>query len=380
MAASVSSRISLSRDAMVAALGLLTRTIDRRHTMPVMANILVEVRGGLCRLTATDLDVIWATTSIALGDALTPDADTTLPAQMLSDIVRKLPSGTELDLSWNDKEAQIACGKAKYRLNTLPAVDYPSIPEPDWQATFSVEAKQFHALFDKTSFAMSSDEVRWFLNGVFLHAVPGEDGELRLISVATDAHRLSKVEMPAPDGASRMPGVIVPRKTVGEIVRLLDGRDGEVTISVCDSKISIAAGPTRLLSKLIDGVFPDYPRLIPKEGPRTAIIDADSLASAADRVSTMAGERGRTVKLSFEGSTVKLELKNPDAGDAEEEVQTEFEGDPLEIGFNAKYLADALRAIATDTIRILLGNPNDPAVMTSAASADHLVLVMPMKA
>lgn len=378
MAIQATTRISVSRDALVAALGLLTRIIERRGTVPILLNILVEVKGGLCLLTATDQNVLWATTSIALGDALTPDASTTLPAQMLSDIVRKLPSGAELDLTWGEKEANIACGKAKYRLNTLPAEDYPSIPEPEWQATFSIEAKQLHQLFEKVAFAIARDEVRWFLNGAFLHIVD-EGGESRLVSVATDGHRLSKVTVPAPDKSGSMPGVIVPQKTVGEFIRLLDGRDGEVEVSVCDAKFAVKAGPTRLLSKLIEGTFPDYAHLIPKEGLRTAIIDADALASAADRVSTVVGERSKGVKLSFEGSMLRLEVRNPDAGDAEEEVQTEFEGEPLEIGFNARYLAEALRAIAADTIRVLLGNPNDQAVMTSTASSDHLVLIMPLK-
>lgn len=378
MAVSVTTRISLNRDALVAALGVLTRTIERRNTIAILSNVLIDVRGGLCRLTASDLD-IWATTSIALGDALTPDAATSLPAQMLQDIVRKLPSGAELDLSWGEKEAQIACGRAKYRLNTLPASDYPSLTEPDWAASFSIDAKALRTLFEKVSFAMSNEEVRYYLNGAFLHTVVDDADALRLVAVATDGHRLSKVTMPAPDGSSKMPGVIVPRKAVGEIVRLLDGRDGEVDLAISDAKLSIAAGPTRLLTKLIEGNFPDYVRVIPQGGSRTAVIDAATLSAAADRVSTVSGERGKAVRLSFEGTSLKLEVKNPDAGDAEEEVQVEFEGDPLEIGFNARYLAEALRAVAADTIRMTLGSSGDPAVMTSAASADHLVVVMPMR-
>lgn len=377
MAVSVNTRISLSRDAMVAAVGLLTRTIERRNTIAILANVLVDVKGGLCRLTATDTD-IWATTSIALSDALAPDAATTLPAQMLSDIVRKLPSGAEMDLSWGEKEAQIASGRARYRLNTLPATDYPSLAEPDWSATLSVDAKALRALFEKVSFAMSNEEVRYYLNGAFLHTV-ADDGEPRLVAVATDGHRLSKVSMPAPDGSGKMPAVIVPRKAVGEIVRLLDGRDGEVKVSVSEAKLSVTAGPTCLLTKLIEGSFPDYARVIPQGGSRMAVVDADALSAAADRVSTVSGERGKAVRLSFAGTSLKLEVKNPDAGDAEEEVQAEFEGEPLEIGFNARYLAEALRAVAADTIRIRLDDPGSPAVMTSAASADHLVVVMPMR-
>ncbi|SCM73479.1 DNA polymerase III subunit beta [uncultured Pleomorphomonas sp.] len=378
MAVSVNTRISLSRDAMVSALGLLTRTIERRNTLAILANVLVDVKGGLCRLTASDLD-IWATTSIALSDALAPDAATTLPAQMLSDIVRKLPSGAEMDLSWGDKEAQIASGRARYRLNTLPPTDYPSLSEPDWLATFSVGAKALRTLFEKVSFAMSNEEVRYYLNGAFLHTVVDDAGDPHLVAVATDGHRLSKVTMPAPDGSGKMPGVIVPRKAVGEIVRLLDGRDGDIEVSVSDAKLSVTAGPTRLLTKLIEGSFPDYARVIPQGGSRAAVIDADALSAAADRVSTVSGERGKAVRLSFAGTSLKLEVKNPDAGDAEEEVQAEFEGEPLEIGFNARYLAEALRAVAADTIRIQLGDPGSPAVMTSAASADHLVVVMPMR-
>lgn len=378
MAVTVNTRISLPRDAMVAALGLLTRTIERRNTIVAIANVLIDVRGGLCHLTASDLD-IWTTTSIALSDALSPDAATTLPAQMLSDISRKLPSGAELDLSWGDKEAQIACGRARYRLNTLPAIDYPSLPEPEWMATFAVDAKALRNLFDKASFAMSNEEVRYYLNGVYLHTIVDENEAPCLVTVATDGHRLSKVTMPAPDGSAKMPPVIVPRKAVGEIVRLLDGRDGDVEVSVSDTKLSVTAGPTRLLTKLIEGTFPDYARVIPKNGSRRAILDADALAAAADRVSTVSGERGKAVRLTFEGTTLRLEVKNPDAGDAEEEVQAEVEGEPLEIGFNARYLAEALRAVAADTISLRLGEPNDPAVMTSAASADHLVVIMPMR-
>lgn len=377
MAVSVTTRISLNRDALVAALGVLTRTIERRNTIAILSNVLIDVRGGLCRLTASDLD-IWATTSIALGDALTPDAATSLPAQMLQDIVRKLPSGAELDLSWGEKEAQIACGRAKYRLNTLPASDYPSLTEPDWAASFSIDAKALRTLFEKVSFAMSNEEVRYYLNGAFLHIVVCDDTPL-LVAVATDGHRLSKMTMPAPVGSAAMPGVIVPRKAVGEFVRLLDGRDGEVELAVSDAKLAITAGPTRLLTKLIEGNFPDYARVIPQGGSRMAVIDADTLSTAADRVSTVSGERGKAVRLSFEGASLKLEVKNPDAGDAEEEVQVEFDGDPLEIGFNARYLAEALRAVAADTIRMTLGGSGDPAVMTSAAAADHLVVVMPMR-
>jgi DNA polymerase-3 subunit beta len=377
MNASTTTRISIGVDALVSALGALSRAIERRQTIAVLSNVLIEVDSGLCRLTASDLDM-WVTTTVPLPDALSPKAAITMPAQLLQDIARKLPKGAEADLTWGGPDATLSCGRARYRINTLPASDYPSLTEPDWPVTVALPAKSFRRAFDKTAFAISNEEIRYYLNGTFIHAIE-EDGEVKLVAVATDGHRLSKLVIPAPVEARGLSPSIVPRKAVGEIIRMLDGRDDDVEVSVSDAKLSLTAGSTRLVTKLIDGTFPDYERVIPREGSRLAVIDVGALAGAAARVSTVSGERGKAVKLSFGGQTLTLEVKNPDAGDAFEEITAEYEGDPLEIGFNARYLAEALQSVDADTIRMQLGDPGAPAVVTSVAASDHLVVIMPMR-
>jgi DNA polymerase-3 subunit beta len=302
-----------------------------------------------------------------------------VPAHMLYDIVRKLPDGAEISLDTETGQTMaLKAGRARFALQMLPDSDFPDLNAGDLPVSFTLPAEQLKKLIDRTQFAISTEETRYYLNGIFFHVV-GEGAQARLRAVATDGHRLAKAELPAPAGSIGMPGVIVPRKTVGEIQKLLEDPATDVSVSLSDTKIQLTIGDLVLTSKLIDGTFPDYERVIPKANDKILTLDKAEFERAVDRVSTISADRGRAVKLSLSDDKMVLAVNNPDSGSATDELAVGYEAEPLDIGFNSKYLLDIAGQLTSDEAIFRLADPGSPTLIQDKGDADAIYVLMPMR-
>ena len=370
-------KFTIERAAFLKSLNHVQSVVERRNTIPILSNVLLKAASGAVQLTATDLDLeIVETTNADVAQA----GGVTANAHMLYDIVRKLPDGAQLELEQgaDDGRVTLYAGRSQFTLQALPQEDFPDLTAGDMTHTFKVQAADLSRLIDKTRFAISTEETRYYLNGIYLHEVEN-DNIAFLRGVATDGHRLAQVELPLPEGASGMPGIIIPRKTVLEVHKLLENEEEEVEISLSDSKIRFSFGSIVLTSKLIDGTFPDYERVIPQGNENSLEVDSVLFAQAVDRVSTISSERGRAVKLLIAKDKVVLSVNNPDSGSATEEVAASFDGEDLEIGFNARYLLDITSQLESDTARFLLADSGAPAIVRDNNDASALYVLMPMR-
>lgn len=370
-------KLTIPRDTLAPALAALSRIVERRNTIPILSNMLVSAEGEGLTLRATDLDIMAQTT---LPCAVAEPGALTLPAHILSNIVRKLPAGAELTLEGEGDKSTTAlrCGRSRFQLQTLPESDYPDIATGEFSHSFTLAASALTETLAATEFAISTEETRYYLNGVHLHVLES-DGAAFLRAVATDGHRLARMQLPAPDGAAGMPAIIIPRKTVGEIARIAKDQKGDIGIEISATKIRITAGSTTLTSKLIDGTFPDYQRVIPAGNDKVVTLDADAFRQAIDRVATISSERGRAVKLALSDAGLTLSVSQPDGGAATEELSPDYDGAPVEIGFNHRYLLDVLAALGGDTVRLKLADPGSPAILQTSEGAALLVVLMPMR-
>jgi DNA polymerase-3 subunit beta len=375
-------KATIERATLLKGLGHVHSVVERRNTIPILSNVLIEAeeQGGL-RLMATDLDLqINETVEAEVGEA----GATTVPAHTLFDIVRKMPEGSQVELIAAEGRMQVNAGRARFTLSTLPRDDFPVIAEGDLPTGFELPAATLRQIIDKTRFAISTEETRYYLNGIYLHVSDGEPlgggvNQPVLKAAATDGHRLARVTVPRPDGASGMPGVIIPRKCVAELRKLLDEVDGTVQVSLSESKIRFGLGNAVLTSKLIDGTFPDYTRVIPTANDKLLKLDPRSLEEGVDRVSTIASERTRAVKLSLDRDRVTLSVTSPENGTASEEVSADYGADGLEIGFNARYLLDILGQIEGDVMEVHLADAAAPTLLRENDKAPALYVLMPMR-
>ncbi len=371
-------KLTIERGALLRSLQHAQGVIERRTTIPILSNVLLNADGATLSLTATDMDI--AIVERVPCTVAQPGA-TTVPAQTLLDVVRKLPEGAELEIASGGEQNQLVvrCGRSRISLATLPSEDFPVMAGGDLPHAFVVGAKALRDIIDRTRFAMSSEETRYYLNGVYVHPADGEDGE-KLRIVATDGHRLARVELALPEGAAGMPGIIVPRKTVGELRKLIDDEDeDEVAITLSDTKIRIAVDTTVLTSKLIDGTFPDYDRVIPFANDKTLQVDPRNFAKAVDLVSTIATEKTRAIKLSLDDGSLVLSASSPEAGSAEEQLEVDYADGPLEIGFNSRYLLDIAQLIGDDGARFMLSDGTSPTLVRDNADPGALYVLMPMR-
>jgi DNA polymerase-3 subunit beta len=370
-------KVTVERAALLKSLGHVHRVVERRNTIPILANVLIRAEKSALSLKATDLDLEVTET---LAAEVASQGSTTVPAHMIYDIVRKLPEGAQIVLETLGDRASLAirAGRSRFTLQTLPESDFPDLSAGDMTHRFALAAADLKKLIDKTQFAISTEETRYYLNGIYLHAV-GSNKASRLRAVATDGHRLAQAELAAPAGAAGMPGIIVPRKTVGEVQRLIEDGETEVTVELSQTKIRFTLGPVILTSKLIDGTFPDYARVIPLGNDKELVVDKGDFEAAVDRVSTVSSERGRAVKLSLTSGKLVLSVTNPDSGSATEEVEVEYGGDPLDIGFNSRYLLDIAAQIEGDTAVLKLADPGSPTLIQEKDAAGSLYVLMPMR-
>jgi DNA polymerase-3 subunit beta len=368
-------KATIERATLLKGLGHVHSVVERRNTIPILSNVLIEAgEDGGIRLMATDLDLQINET---LEANVTDPGATTVPAHTLFDIVRKLPEGSQVELIAAEGRMQVNAGRARFTLATLPRDDFPVIAEGELPTAFELPAATLRQIIDKTRFAISTEETRYYLNGIYLHV--SDEAQPVLKAAATDGHRLARVTVPRPDGAQGMPGVIIPRKCVAELRKLLDEVDGTVQASLSESKIRFGLGNAVLTSKLIDGTFPDYSRVIPTANDKLLKLDPRSLEEGVDRVSTIASERTRAVKMSLDRDRVTLSVTSPENGTASEEVSADYAADGIEIGFNARYLLDILGQIEGDTMEIHLADAAAPTLLRENDKASALYVLMPMR-
>ncbi len=374
-------RLIIEKSALLKALSHVTSVVERRNTIPILSNVLLEAKDQELKLTATDLDMEVVETVKA---EVAQPGGTTVSAHMFHDIVRKLPEGAQIELSRGPDEGRmaLASGHARFALQVLPPNDFPDLSAGEMSHSFQLTAKDLKRLIEKTRFAISTEETRYYLNGIYLHAAES-DGAQRLRAVATDGHRLAQVEVALPDGAEGMPGVIVPRKTVFELAKLIEDEDESVTVELSSSKIRFATGHVVLTSKLIDGTFPDYGRVIPQGNDKEMKVDNGEFAQAVDRVSTLSSDKGRAVKLNLSDGKLVLSVNNPDSGSATEEIAVDYGADPMEIGFNARYLLDISGQLESGTALFKLADPGSPTIVQDEGGEDGngsaLYVLMPMR-
>lgn len=370
-------KLTIDRTALLRSLAHVQSVVERRNTIPILSNVLVEAKGDRLSLTATDMDL--AIVEQTAAHVAVPGA-ATVPAHTMYDIVRKLPDGAEVQIELGSDGAQVAlkAGRSRFTLATLPKEDFPATAGGELQHRFPLSAIDLRGLIDRTRFAISTEETRYYLNGIYLHAFStGKQKSLR--AVATDGHRLARVEMPLPEGAENIPGVIVPRKMVNEIRKLIEEVEGMVEVSLSESRIRFAFADTILTSKLIDGSFPDYQRVIPTGNDKVLEVDRRAFRDAVDRVSTISSEKSRAVKLSLKANGMTLSATSAENGTAVEELEVKYEGAPLEIGFNSKYLLDVADQIEGDGLQLVLADSVAPTLVRDLADAMALYVLMPMR-
>ncbi len=370
-------RVVLERSNLLKSLGHVHRVVERRNTIPILSNVLLTTDGASLEMKATDLDLEITEAAPAVVEQA---GATTVPAHLLYDIVRKLPEGAEVMLKMEEsgQSLSVISGRSTFRLQCLPQADFPALTAGQFSHIFRLESSALRDLIEKTQFAISTEETRYYLNGIYLHTLESDSG-LKLRAVATDGHRLARAEIEAPAGSEGMPGVIIPRKTVGELQKLVDDPDVAVTVELSDTKIRFTIGSVILTSKLIDGTFPDYQRVIPTNNDKELIIDRQSFAAAVDRVSTVSSERGRAVKLSLADGQVTFTVNNPDSGSATEEIPAGYDAEPLEIGFNARYLLDVAAQLSGSEARFLLADAGSPTLIQDTSDERTLYVLMPMR-
>jgi DNA polymerase-3 subunit beta len=370
-------KVTVERTALLKSLGHVHRVVERRNTIPILGNVLMRAEDAWLSLKATDLDLeVTETLPAEVG----PPGATTVPAHMMHDIVRKLPEGAQLSLESSGDRASVTlhAGRARFSLQALPETDFPDLAAGDMTHEFSLPAKDLKRLLEKTQFAISTEETRYYLNGIYLHGA-GESAAPTLRAVATDGHRLAQVDLAAPAGAVGMPGIIVPRKAVGEVQRLIEDLDATIAVALSPTKIRFTIGGVVLTSKLIDGTFPDYARVIPVGNDRELVVDRRQFAAAVDRVSTVSSERGRAVKLSLDAGKLTFSVTNPDSGSASEELEVGYNAAALDIGFNSRYLLDIAGQIDGDTAVLKLADPGSPTLICDREAHDALYVLMPMR-
>jgi DNA polymerase-3 subunit beta len=368
-------KATIERATLLRGLSHVQSVVERRNTIPILSNVLIEAQaGGTMRLMATDLDLQIDETIAAAVDQ--PGA-ITVSAHTLFDIVRKLPEGSQVELSAAEGRITVNAGRAKFTLATLPRDDFPMIAEGELPTTFELPAETLKQIIDKTRFAISTEETRYYLNGIFLHVT--DDAQPLLRAAATDGHRLARVTVARPDGADGMPDVIVPRKCISELRKLLDDVDGSVGVSLSGSKIRFDLGQAILTSKLIDGTFPDYSRVIPTANDKILKIDPKSFMQGVDRVSTIATEKTRAVKMALDRDKIILSVTSPENGTAAEEVPGDYAALPFEIGFNSRYLMDILGQIEGDLVEVHLADAAAPTLIRENDSSPALYVLMPMR-
>jgi DNA polymerase-3 subunit beta len=364
-------KFSVNRELLLKPLQQVAGVVERRQTLPVLSNLLLQVVGKRLSMTGTDLEV----ELVGRLEVVAPkDGEITVPARKLVDICREIPESADIEFSLNENRLEIRSGRFRSTLSTLPAVDFPSVDQSNPEMTAGLDSKSLKKLLDQTSFAMAQQDVRYFLNGMLL-----ELGNNQIRAVATDGHRLamSDLEQEGIDGLATQ--VIVPRKGVIEIQRLLQEVEDQVVVAIGGNHLCVTSAMFTLTTKLVDGKFPDYDRVIPKDGDKVVLADKQELRQALSRTAILSNEKFRGIRVSISAGQLQLSANNPEQEEAEETVSVDYQGDSLEVGFNVSYLQDVLGVIGSDRVRMTLHDANSSAVLEDPSREDAIYVVMPMK-
>jgi len=370
-------KLTIERAALLKALGHVQSVVERRTTIPILSNVLLRAEPGRLALSATDMDLEIVE---RVAGQIEREGRTTAPAHTLYDIVRKLREGAQIEIETSGERnvMTLRSGRSMFTLACLPPEDYPLMASGELPHNFSLSATELRILIDRTRFAISTEETRYYLNGIYLHATKADEVPV-VRAVATDGHRLARMEMVLPEGAAGMPGVIIPRKTILELRKLVEESEDEVQIGLSETKIRVAIGEAALTSKLIDGTFPDYDRVIPSNNDKVLEVECKSFAEAVDRVSTISTEKSRAVKLTIENGNLRVSATSPENGTAEEEVEVRYSASPLEIGFNSRYLLDIAEQIDGEWAQFVMADAGSPTLVRDSNDPSALYVLMPMR-
>ena len=364
-------KISISRDAILNPLQMVNNVVERRHTLPILSNILISVKNNILSLTGTDLEVeIINSCDIENKE----EGDTTLPARKLLDICKALPEGANIEILIDDERATLKSGRSRFTLSTLSAAEFPSIDALISPFEFNISQKTLKKLIDQTQFCMAQQDVRYYLNGLML-----ELSNNHIIAVATDGHRLAFCEAKVDLNPDEVRQVIIPRKAINEISRLLDESDDEIKISLSENHIRINFSNITFTSKLIDGKFPDYQQVIPQKCDNEVKSPRNNLHQAFNRTSVLSNEKYRGMRLQLSENELKATVHNPEQDEAEEVIEVSYSGDEFEIGFNVAYLLDALSAIKSEEVVMQLTDSNHSCLLFGTDDVDSKYVVMPMR-
>lgn len=371
-------KFTIDRDALLKSLSHVQSAVERRNTVPILGNVKLaaDQAGKRLMLTTTDMELeINETLSVEVNSG----GATTVPAVTLFEIIRKMPDKSKVEFTLNEggTTVSVKAGRSNFRLSCLPAADFPELGAGEYSSEFKIPANVLRTLIDKTKFAMSTDEARHYLNGIYIHAMD-VNGVMMLRAAATDGHRLARFEMPLPSGAEDMPAIILPRKAVAEIRKLSEDSGDAITIAISPNKARFTFNQVILTTRLIDGTYPEYDRVIPKDNNNIVEVDPKALTAAVDRVSTIS-DKTRSVKLSVEGKTMTLSTQSADSGSATEEVEVNNDSTQIEIGFNARYLLDCSTLIEGDACRIAFADLAAPVIVTDSGDPSALFVLMPMR-
>ncbi|MGB1200052.1 MAG: DNA polymerase III subunit beta [Cognaticolwellia aestuarii] len=365
-------KFSLNRELLLKPLLLVSGAVERKSTLPILSNILLDVSGQSLTLTATDLELEMV--SYTQVDNQGEDGKLTIPAKKLLDICKSLPEDSVLTFESENDLVKISTGRSKYSLSTLPATDFPNIEQWKGDVEFKLSKSDLLRLIESTHFSMANQDVRYYLNGM---SIETEGNEIR--SVATDGHRLAICKIVNEDLVLPARQVIVPRKGILEIIRLLDPVDEEVQVFLGSNHVRIIDSEFSFTSKLVDGRFPDYRRVLPRNGDKYLVTDKDQLRQVLSRASILSNEKFKGVRLNFAKTELKITANNPEQEQAEEVLEVEFPYDELEIGFNVSYVLDVLSAIKEPSVKFTLADANSSVVIEGCDSNEAIYVVMPMR-
>lgn len=364
-------KFSIQRETLFKPLQQVIGAVERRQTMPALANVLIRGDGKSLSLTTTDLEIELSAT---IEEQVKEPGEATLPARKLLDICNSLPDGAMLEVSIENNRGIIRSGGSRFNLAGLPAVNFPVLGDIEGQWSLTLAQRELKTLLERTAFAMASQDVRYYLNGLML-----EMGEGRLRAVATDGHRLAMGELEIATGTGDSRQVVVPRKAVQELQRLLGSGDTEAQIQLSDNHVRVVLPGLRFTSKLIDGRFPDYERVVPRDGDKLFSADRAIFRQALTRASILSNEKYRGIRLVLGGSGILIQAHNPEQEEAEEQLEAQYRGESMEIGFNVTYLLDVLSVIEGEHIEMELKDANSSALIKDPKVSQARYVVMPMR-
>ncbi len=354
--------------------------VEVRHTLPILSNIILEAKDDKLILSSTNLDIYC---SDKIKAEVLKSGEVSVPAVTFFEIIKRLPSGSEVLMIMEEDENEITltCGRSKFNLSTLKTDDFPIISDSDLSTNFVLSADELIRIIDKTKFAVSNEETRYYLNGIFLHKAERNSIQF-LRAVATDGHRLAQYDIPLPQGAEDITGIIIPKKTIYELRKVLDDANGDVSVSLNENKIKFSFNDLKVVSKVIDGTFPDYTKVIPQKNDKNFKTNNSDLKNAIDRVSAVAANeesKSKAIKFCIENNSLSLSVESQSKGSANETIDVNYGGDKVDIGFNSKYIIDICNEVDGDEISISLSDSISPAIILDKTDENLFFVLMPMR-